>query len=147
MRSPLKGIILVVQIHKIVLTPNLLYPGQLFGFIFLTIFMYCYFFYVSLFIENHSIASHHIFTDVLGIIQRFTSLKKSFYSISSSVASHFEVFWEYVSLSLRAFPHLMKFCTDVYCITLTIKALRKISQLVSLCLGNHAAYFSMSSET
>lgn len=50
------------------------------------------------------------FTDVLGIADRITSLKKPFYSISASVKSHFEVFGGlilgYTPLFLELFPIL-----------------------------------------
>ena len=88
--GPLKGIFLVVEIHKIVFTAATLPRGAVLSY-FLPIFLYRYFFGVPLFLENHSIASHHFFTDVLGITQMVTSLKKPFHSTSPSAGSHFEV--------------------------------------------------------
>ena len=63
-------LILVVQIHKIVLTLSLS-PRVVFWVIFCQ-FLCCYFFD-----GNHSVASHHI----IGITQRVTSLVKPFHSI------------------------------------------------------------------
>ena len=52
----------------------------------LTFVMFLYFLKIIQFFTS-------FFTDVLGIADRITSLKKPFYSISTSVKSHFEVFW------------------------------------------------------
>ena len=75
MQRPLKGIILVVQIHKIVFK-IVTFPRRAVLSYFLPIFLYRYFFDVPLSLDNHLIASHHIFTDDLGITKSITSLKR-----------------------------------------------------------------------
>ena len=88
----LNGIILVVQMHKVVVTSVTLPSGELFWVLFCPFLCIVILFGVPLFIENHEIASSYVFTDVLGITQRVTSLKKPFCSISPSAGNHFEVF-------------------------------------------------------
>ena len=90
LQGPLKGFTLVNQIHKIVFTPVNL-PRVVILIFFLVVFVYRYFFGVFLFLQNHSFALHHTIIDVLGITQRVTSLKKSFYNKLSTTGSHFEV--------------------------------------------------------
>ena len=83
---------MVVQIYKTIFRPVTLPTWPVSSYFWL-IFVYSNFFGFPLFAENHSIASHHFFTDVLGITQSVTSLNKPFYSIFRSIGSHFEVFW------------------------------------------------------
>ena len=77
--------------HKIGFTPITLPRGATLSYL-LAIFIYHYVFDFSLYLEKHSIASHYFFTDVLGITQTVTSLKKPLCSISHLSRSHFEVF-------------------------------------------------------
>ena len=74
--------------------------------------------------------------------------KKPFHSISLSAESHFKVFWVsfwgMLLYFLRTASHFVLwnfvFCTDVLCITLVVKVLRKISHHVS-CFGHYETYF------
>ena len=86
------GIVQVVQMHKIIFTYVTLPSGELFWVLFCPFLCVVILFGVPLFIENHEIASSYVFTDVLGITQRVTSLKKPFCRISPSTGNHFEVF-------------------------------------------------------
>ena len=86
-----EGIILVVQMHKIIFTLVDLPRGTALRYI-LHIFAHLYFFYVPVFFENHSIASHQFFTDVPGIFSRLTSLKEPFENISPSAGRHLKLF-------------------------------------------------------
>ena len=102
----------------------------------LPIFVYLYFFYVSLSLENHLIASHQFFTDVLSITERAIPLKKPHHNISLSAVSNLRYFvarfWVCFSiLQSCSASYLMKFYTDVFYVTLTVNELRKIPQLVS----------------
>ena len=116
--------------HKIVFnchTPQASYFEVFFAHFFVLLLFLC----VPLFLENHSIASQKFYTDVRGITERFTSLKKPFRRIDASAGSPFEVFWgfilEYPHLFLRAAP-------DVFCISLRVNVLRNILHLV---FGGH----------
>ena len=102
----------------------------------LPIFVYLYFFYVSLSLENHLIASHQFFTDVLSITERAIPLKKPHHNISLSAVSNLRYFvarfWVCFSiLQSCSTSFVMKFYTDVFYVTLTVNELRKIPQLVS----------------
>ena len=122
MQGFLKGIILVVQMHKIVLTLVAVPKGAALSYL-LLILLYFFkkiIFHVALFLENHAIALHHLFTDVLGITQRLTSRKEPFCSLSPSAGRHFEIFWgSFWGLPIleSCFPsYLMKFCIYFFCI-------------------------------
>ena len=91
LQGPMEGIILVVQMHKIIFTLVDLPRGTALRYI-LHIFAHLYFFYVPVFFENHSIASHQFFTDVPGIFSRLTSLKEPFENISPSAGRHLKLF-------------------------------------------------------
>ena len=125
------------QIHEIVFRLFNL-PREVFVSCFLPIFVNRYFFNAPLFLENHSIVSHHVYTNVAGITQRVTL----------SAESHFKVFWvsfwDMLLYFLRTASHLVLwnfvFCTDVLCITLVVKVLRKISHHVS-SFGHYETYF------
>lgn len=54
--------------HKIDFTPVALSKGVVFSYA-LLIFVYCYFFHIPVFHENHLIASNNFLIDVLGITQ------------------------------------------------------------------------------
>ena len=64
LQGPLEGIILVVQMHKILFTPFTFPKGAV-----LPIFVKRYFFDVPLFLENHSIASHYTLQMVLVLLR------------------------------------------------------------------------------
>ena len=94
--------------HKIVFTTGTLPRRVVFWGIFfqflrivsLPILSSCYVFYVSQFLENHSITSHQF------VLQMYLVLP-------------WGLFWGYDILFLRAvLPYLMKFCTYVICITM-----------------------------
>ena len=80
--------------HKIVFTLVAVPKGAVLSY-FLLILIYFFkkvIFHIALFLENHAIALHHLFTDVHGITQRVTSRKKPFCSLSPSAGRHFEIF-------------------------------------------------------
>ena len=58
--GPLEGILLVVQVHKIVLTSVTLPRGAVLSYL-LPIFVFCYFLNIPFFLENHSIASNYFY--------------------------------------------------------------------------------------
>ena len=95
------------------------------------LFMYSYFYYVHLFLENSLIFSHYFFTDVFAITWTITYSEKC-YSLKASV----ELFWvtlglillEFLYLLRAAKPCLKRFCKDVFCITPMLTALIFFSQ-------------------
>ena len=89
---PMEGIILVVQMHKIIFNILSIYPGELLWDIFCTFLRIFVFFYVPVFFENHSVASYQFLTDAPGIFWRLTLLKESFQNISSSAGRHLKLF-------------------------------------------------------
>ena len=102
--------------------------------------------YVSLFLGNRSVALQYIFKDVLGITQKINSLKKSVYNISSllgAILRYLKVHFGVRSSIFESFStfYLIKFCTNVFCIALTVNKLRKFSLHVALCLGCYMQYF------
>ena len=117
---PLEGIILVFQMHKIIFlcVPP---PFELFCVIFLPMFAYWYLFFCSSFSWEPFYCFTSFFADVLGITQRISPLRKTFFIIYSSAGSHIEVFWclfwGYAPLFLSTVPpsYLIKFCTDIFC--------------------------------
>ena len=60
---------------------------------FLPIFLYRYFFMFLYFLRTIQLLHINFYTDILGITQSVTSIKKPFCSIDPSAESHFEVFW------------------------------------------------------
>ena len=88
---PMEGIILVVQMHKIIFTLVDIPRGTALRYI-LHIFAHLCFFYVPVFFENHSVASYQFLTDAPGIFWRLTLLKESFQNISSSAGRHLKLF-------------------------------------------------------
>ena len=96
---------------------------------------------------EHSIVSHHVFTNVAGMTQRITLLK----TFLQHLLFCWEPFWgflhlisEHAPLFSRAVSHLVSwnfvFCTDVFCITLVVNVLRKIAHHVS-CFRHYGAYY------
>ena len=78
--------------HGIAFTPvTVLTRAVLSGLLF--IILYPCFFMFLYFLETIQLLHINFFTDVFGITQRVTPLKRPFYSISSSAGSHLEVFW------------------------------------------------------
>ena len=109
---PLKDIILVIQMHKIIfITVTLL--NKAFLRYFLHIFGFDTFLFSSISWKPFNWLTS-FFTDILDIAQRVTSLKKSFqFSLFESCSA----------------SYLMKFCTFVLFITLTVNVLRKICSM------------------
>ena len=132
----LGGIILKVQMHKIVRTILLHSPqGSCFR-MFLHIYTYCYFFMLPFFWRTIQLLHINFVTDVVGISLRGRSLESPFHSISPSSGSHFEVFWgSFWAMFLYFSRAISSFCTVDFCITLTVSGLRKILQHLSLCWG------------
>ena len=89
------------------------------------------------------------FTDDSGITLRVNSSENLFIGSSSLLgAFDSEVFY---SLFLRCSSifencspsYQMKLCADIFCITVTVNVLRKISQHVFLCLGHYAVLLGL----
>ena len=57
--------------HKIVFTPVILHRGAVLSYL-VSIFVYCYFFDVRLFLENKSIASHYFLQIFLVLLRGLT---------------------------------------------------------------------------
>ena len=127
-RASLEDIILGVQMHKIVFTPGSLPRRFVLRYIFSNfcvlfpclLFCIVMIFYVSQFLENHSITSHQFVSQMYLVLL-------------------LGLFWGYDILFLRAvLPYLMKFCTYVICITMPVNTAKKyftapISLLGALC--------------
>ena len=98
-------------------------------------FMYHYFHYVNLFLENSLIFSHYFFPDVFGITWAITYSKK-LHNLKTSA----ELFWVIFGLILMEFlyviravkPSLKKVCKNVFCIIPMLTALKRCSQQVLL---------------
>lgn len=111
LKGPFEGIILVIQMHKVVFTPVTL-PRRAVLRYFLPIFVYQYLFMILYFLGTIQLLLNNIFTDFLGITTRFTS---PFHSISSA-GIHFGLTLCMLFYSWEIF-YLMKFCSYVFCIT------------------------------
>ena len=94
----LRRVLSGIQIDETVFTLVTLRRGAVLSYL-LPIFVYRYFFGVTLFLENHSIASDYLFTEVLRIIQRVTLLKKSFSSSLFLLGAILRCFGAYFGLS------------------------------------------------
>ena len=89
--------------------------------IFLSPFMYCYFYYVHLFLENGSFFWYYIFKDGFGITWTIIYSKK-LHSLRTSVELFCIFCWN--SSLLRAVkPCLKKIYKDVFCINLMLTPL------------------------
>ena len=133
-------------------------PGELFWGIFSTILCIHFFLFFLYFLRIIQLLHIKFFTNIPSITLRITSLKKNFRRISNFVGSHFGIFWGsfwdmflYSSELLGIFwaYFLMKLCTYVFCITLTVNVLRTFLQHTSLywedytvLLGLFWVYFS-----
>ena len=131
----LGGIVLMVQIHKIVFTLVTFPKGAVLEY-FCT-FILIVTFLCSSFSREPFNCFTSFFTDVVSITLKVISLKKFFRSIFPSAGSHFEVFrgsfWGMLLYFWRAvLSYLIKLCTVVFCITLTVNGLRKILQYLYL---------------
>ena len=104
LKGPFEGIILVIQMHKVVFTPVTL-PRRAVLRYFLPIFVYQYLFMILYFLGTIQLLLNNIFKDFLGITTRFTS---PFHSISSA-GSHFGLILCMLFYSWEIF-YLMKFC-------------------------------------
>ena len=94
------------------------------------------FYYVHLFLENSSIFSHYIFTDIFGI----TYSKKS-QSLKTSTESFLVILAVFLYLLRAVQPFLIKFCKDVFCIAPILNALKKFIQQVLLSSPFHFGVF------
>ena len=112
-------------------------------------------FYVLLFLENHSIALQQLFQWCSWYFPGGYFIKETF----SQFLSHcWKLFWCFLGLTLgyapiffRALSHfksffralsLMKFYTNVFCITLTDNELREFSLHLTLCWGTRSVFGS-----
>ena len=87
------------------------------------------------------------FTDVLGITQGVPSLKKPSYNISFLLRAILKYFWDHFRVYSSNFEscylsYFMKFCADVFYITLTVSVLRTIWQHVFLCVGQYTVFWT-----
>ena len=146
LQGPLEGIILVVQVHKIIFTPIALPRGIILRYFFDNFCVFIFFFFLY-FLRIIQLLHIKFFTNILSITLRITSLKKNIRRISNFVGSHFGIFWGsfwdmflYSSELLRIFwaYFLMKLCTYVFCITLTVNVLR--TSHIPLLRGLHSTF-------
>ena len=130
LQGPLKGIILAVQMHKIVFISLTCPRGAALEY-YLPFLHLVTFFIFLFFFRTNQLPYIECFTDLLGKLSGCLT-KKPFHSISPSAGSHFQVFWgSFWSLFIHflgAVPsYPIKCFVDVFCINLTVKVLRKIS--------------------
>ena len=95
---------------------------------FLSLFMYRYFYYAHLFLENSSIFSHYFFTWIFGITWTITYSQKTsqFKELCWVILGYFGPHFSVSLYSLRAVkPFLIKVCEDVFCITSILATLKK----------------------
>ena len=143
LQGPFEDIILLVQIHKVVFIATTL-PRE----VDLRYFLYYYFLMFLYFMRIIKWLHIILFTDVVGITLRVTSLTKPFHRISSFVESHFEIFW-------ASFWDMLLYYRDLPCIffyeTLYRYFLRysdsqcakKVLQQTPLCWGHYAVFWGL----
>lgn len=103
------------------------------------------FFYFTLFLENHS---HKFFNRCSWYYAEGYLHKEIFSQHLLLWWDHFEIFWTHFGVfsSIRegcSKSYLIKFSTVVFCYTLTVNVLRKISQRVSFCWGHYAVFVEL----
>ena len=142
LQGTLKGIILVVEIHKIVFNPI-----TFFGRVILTFLILLLFWCSSISWETFNCYTSFL-ADVFGINQRRSSLKKRFTVSTPLPGAFLRYFGDHFGVCFSIFEtcslsYLIKFCTDAFCIILTVNKLRKISQLVSHYLGHYTVFLGL----
>ena len=115
LQGPLRGIVMVFQIHKTVFRLFSL-SREVVVSCFLPIFVNRYFFNAPLFLENHLIVSHHVYTNVAGITQRVISLKNLFTASPYLLRAILRYFGSHFGACFSISWELLPFCLMKFCI-------------------------------
>ena len=114
------------------------FSGKLFWGIFLSIFVYRYFFmYFYISWEPFSLVTLFL----LGITKELNALHKLFYNISPLLGAILRYFKNYFGVCSSVLESCSTFYLMKFCITLTVNTLRKTSLHVPLCWGRYMQYF------